>query len=191
MFYSHVVQILFQTIALLVAEQANSQRFQRSRHCFLSLVYLLWSVFFNLQGLLTLCLQGLLFQVVEDVGGGLDPNREGGPVLVVRDALENAVDRLVGVVCQVLFLALFVLLCSLVLGELLLTLEALVAGLAFYRNLRNGTCVGQHHRFLLLLEKVLSDGCQLCDATFSVVNVELSGQVQLVVNHRAELDVAG
>ena len=91
---------------------------------------------------------------------------------------------------QILLLVLFVLLALFVLFELLLTLEALTTSHTLNNLLRNGTGIGRDHLRPLQIEDVLGDRWELRHSPLGVVDVELRGQVQLVVHDLVEADVA-
>lgn len=91
---------------------------------------------------------------------------------------------------HVLFFILSMLLALGMLSELLLALEALIAWNALDQLLSDRAGVRSHHLCPFLIKNVLADRRKLCHSSLGVVDVELSRQVQLVIDYLVKTDMA-
>ena len=111
-------------------------------------------------------------------------------VKTASNVLEDTALVRIRMLLQVFLLVLLMLLALAMLLQLLLALEELIARNAFGELFCDRAGVGSDHLGAFLVENVLGDGRQLGHSSLGVVDVELSRQVQLVIDYLVKADVA-
>lgn len=184
MLLTHMVKAFFDAIVLFVTEEAAS--------------YWLEGCFSWDSNLLVLRHQllWLRIKVAEDVNIWVHTlifwhtNEDSAVFCWTWDFFGGGVLAFFFLFLKVVFFEFLMLFTFFMLVHLLYTFENFVAGLAFVWDLSHGTCIGRFRLSPLLIKDFLRDGSKVSHASFCVVDMIVSGQMEFVIDHRVEFNMA-
>jgi len=170
-----MIKAFLHSCALFVAEEAASWRVHGSLFWLCSLLV----IFFNLELLIFIWLENIAITWGKQA-----------LVLILRNTLENATCIRFRVLLGVLLFILLVLLWLFVLLHLFSAFEKLVAWMTLISNFCNCASISTDHLRFLFLKYIFWNWCQFSHSSLCIVQMIFSRQMQFVIDHRIELNVA-
>lgn len=110
-------------------------------------------------------------------------------VLILRNTLENAARIRIRILFLVIFFIFLMFFALFVFLHLFSTFEKFVAWLTFVYNFTDCARVGTYHLCLFLLKDVLTNRSEFSHSSFCIVNMEFSGQMKLIIDHRVKFNM--